>query len=38
MCYPLSEDGIPKYKDLSHLRPWFVKQHMHILDHVVLKP
>ncbi len=31
-CLPLSGDGEPKYSDGSHLRPVFVRQHIHFLD------
>ncbi len=36
MCYPLTDDGKPKYKDGSHMRPFFVKEYMDVLDPFVL--
>ena len=36
LCYPLTEDGKAKYKDGSHMRPFFVKEYMDVLDPYVL--
>ena len=36
LCYPLTKDGKPKYKDNSHMRPFFVREYMDILDPYVL--
>ena len=36
ICYPLTDDGKPKYKDGSHMRPFFVKEYMDVLDPFVL--
>ena len=36
VCYPLTKDGRPKYKDNSHMRPFFVREYMDILDPYVL--
>jgi peptidoglycan/LPS O-acetylase OafA/YrhL len=36
ICIPLTEDGKPKYKDSSHMRPFFVKEYMDILDPYIL--
>lgn len=38
LCYPLTEDGKPKYKDSSHMRPFFVKEYMDLLDPYILLP
>jgi peptidoglycan/LPS O-acetylase OafA/YrhL len=37
ICLPLTDDGLPKYKDGSHLRPFFVIDQMDIFDKYILK-
>lgn len=37
ICLPLTDDGLPKYKDGSHLRPFFVIEQMDIFDKYMLK-
>ncbi len=37
ICLPLTDDGLPKYKDGSHLRPFFVIDQMDIFDKYMLK-
>lgn len=37
VCFPLTDDGRPKYKDSSHMRPFFVREHMDILDPFIRK-
>jgi peptidoglycan/LPS O-acetylase OafA/YrhL len=32
VCDPLSGDGRPKYKDADHMRPYFVREHMDLID------
>ncbi|MFT9015279.1 MAG: acyltransferase family protein [Acetobacter sp.] len=34
-CFPLMEDGTPKFADLAHLRPVFTRTHVHGLDSLV---
>nr|WP_242010162.1 acyltransferase family protein [Acetobacter conturbans] len=34
-CFILDTDGEPKYADMSHLRPEFVKKHIHFLDSIL---
>ena len=36
ICYPLTDSGHPKYKDSSHMRPFFVIEYMDILDEFIL--
>ena len=36
VCLALTEDGQPKFKDTSHMRPFFVKKYMDLLDPYVL--
>ena len=36
ICLPLTKDGRPKYKDSSHMRPFYVIEHMDILDQFIL--
>jgi len=33
-CIKLSKDGVPIYSDNSHLRPYFVKNNVHIFDNL----
>ena len=37
ICNALSEDGRPIYKDGDHMRPWFVKGRMHVLDQIIIE-
>ncbi len=36
VCVPLTIEGKPKFKDRYHLRPFFVKEYMDVLDPYVL--
>jgi len=36
LCTPLTTDGKPKYKDVSHMRPFYVIEYMDILDAYIL--
>jgi peptidoglycan/LPS O-acetylase OafA/YrhL len=36
VCVPLTIEGKPKFKDKYHLRPFFVKEYMDVLDPYVL--
>jgi hypothetical protein len=36
VCLPLTADGRPKYKDSTHLRPFYVIEFMDILDEHIL--
>lgn len=36
-CNALSQEGRPIYKDGGHMRPWFVREKMDVLDKVILK-
>ena len=36
LCTPLTTDGKPKYKDTSHMRPFYVLEYMDILDAYIL--
>ena len=38
ICFPLTDEGKPKYKDTYHMRPFFAKEYMDILDPYVLLP
>jgi len=37
LCSSINDKGEPLYKDNSHMRPFFVKEHMTILDPFILK-
>jgi peptidoglycan/LPS O-acetylase OafA/YrhL len=37
ICFPLLSDGRPKFKDQSHLRPYFVTEYIDILDDYLMK-
>lgn len=32
ICHPIDEDGWPIYKDADHMRPYFIEEHMDVLD------
>ena len=36
ICTPLTDDGKPKYKDDAHMRPFFVKEYVDMLDSYML--
>jgi len=36
ICHPLNEEGKPIYKDSGHMRPFFVKEYMDVLDPYIL--
>ena len=36
ICHPLNEEGKPIYKDSDHMRPFFVKEYMDVLDPYIL--
>lgn len=36
-CMAISQDGKPYYKDGDHMRPWFVKEKMDVLDQFIIK-
>ena len=37
LCDALTENGLPKYKDSNHIRPFFVIERMNVLDEFLLK-
>lgn len=37
ICPSLTKDGEPIYKDVSHIRPFFAREHVFFLDETILK-
>ncbi len=37
LCRAMGADGRPIYKDRGHMRPWFMRKYMDVLDSVLLK-
>ena len=37
VCLSVNDKGLPIYKDALHIRPYFVKEHMNILDFYILR-